>query len=185
MRCSWSASNAYTYFVGISTSPGINPLIQVNTSPYDFSNLTVDQTYYCNVKARGKAGDSAVKSSSGVYFEQAIGAINSYYPYAGSYYSGYVQAWGSFSGTPISNLRVRYSVKRSDNGYYLRPGGSWAAGQYFIITTLTSTGGGTFSMYSLEGGVDSAFDVNITWELYHIGSNRVLSTKNVTVNNNW
>jgi hypothetical protein len=123
-------------------------------------------------------------TSKAVYYETTSGTIVNISPYK-SYYSGSVSGDGNYYGAPLSDFRIKYSVKRDSDNKYLQSGGTWGTSLYWINAPLSQnpgvTSGYTFS--SNGGGGYGYYNVYIEWYLYNVKSGRILASRNITAPN--
>ena len=185
--CAWTALNATSYAVSISTvaGAGSTPWVTRTIKTYTRSDVSSGNTYYCNVIAKGDGGNSSVKASKGVYFDLSTGSIDTTFPASTGYYYGAIGATGKFYSMSFSNLRIKYSIQRSDNNKYLRVGTGWADGLFWNVFSPVQTAADSYSLNGSPGGVDGPFDVNMSWVLFNNANGKVLDSVSFTVPNNW
>ncbi len=192
--CSWKATDATSYTVSISSVAGANssPWATIKTTTYEKTDATNGVTYYCNVNAKGDGGSTGIKTSKSVYFDISAGTVEWIDPpQLRNDWAGTTRGYGKYSNIPFANLKIKYYVKRSDNGYYLRPGPVWASGLYWIVVSPTQdlknpdAYNFTSNMNGKTQAVNGPFNVDIHVVLYNGANNNILGTKTIRTSNNW
>jgi hypothetical protein len=188
ISCSWNTKGediqGYEYSIGTSAGKSDEFDWKETSSTAETINipgLEYGSFYYCNVKALGKYGDSEVKSSEGLLYDNSSANIDST---SLTFPPGPVKGDVSFSNIDDDNdLKVEIYIQNSE-GKYLDASGEWKSTQIFLSTSKSNSSNNSFSFStnSISGNSNDFDGGKLYVQVVNTLTGRTLDQTLVTIN---